>query len=99
MPAVPKKGEYTMDNTVTEMKDHSLIMKILYKAVENTIAKGLGGKKDDEDPEFRMLMAATVDGPLRSMMISGGMNNGVLPGMLEMANGHFLRGIRRMIRG
>ncbi len=99
MAAVPKKGEYTMDNTVTEMKDHSLIMKILYKAVENTIAKGLGGKKDDEDPEFRMLMAATVDGPLRSMMISGGMNNGVLPGMLEMANGHFLRGIWRMIRG
>lgn len=33
------------------------------------------------------------------MMISGGMKGGVMPGMLEMANGHFLRGLRRMIVG
>ena len=88
-----------MDNSVTEMKDHSLIMKIMYKAVENTIAKGFGGKKDYDDPEFRMLMASSAGSHLRSMMISGGMKGGVLPGMLEMANGHLLKGIIRMIKG
>jgi len=96
---VLKKGSFTMDNTVMEMKDYSLIMKIMFKAVESTIAKGFDGKKDYENPEFRMLMNSSAGSPLRSMQISGGMKGGVLPGMLEMANGHFFRGIRKMIRG
>ena len=77
----------------------SLIMKIMFKAVAATIARGFGGKKDYENPEFRMLMNSSAGSPLRSMMISGGMKGGVMPGMLEMANGHFLRGLRRMIVG
>ncbi len=88
-----------MDNTVMEMKDGSLVMKIMFKAVEATIAKGFGGKPDYENPEFRMLMNSSAGAPLRSMMISGGMKGGVLPGMLEMANGHFFRGIWKMIKG
>lgn len=98
-PPMLKKGSFTMDNTVLEMKDYSLIIKIMFKAVEATIAKGFGGKKDYENPEFRMLMNSSAGSPLRSMQISGGMKGGVLPGMLEMANGHFFRGLWRMIRG
>ena len=96
---VLKKGSFTMDNTVMEMKDYSLIMKIMFKAVEATVAKGYGGKRDYDNPNFRMQMASSAGAPIRSMMISGGMKGGVLPGMLEMANGHFFRGIRKMIRG
>ena len=98
-PPVLKKGSFTMDNTVMEMKDHSLIMKIMFKAVEATIAKGYGGKKDYENPNFRMQLASSAGAPIRSMQISGGMKGGVLPGMLEMANGHFFRGIWKMIKG
>ena len=98
-PSVLKKGSFTMDNTVMEMKEHSLIMKIMFRAVEATIAKGFGGKKDYENPEFRMLINSSAGSPLRSMMISGGMKGGVLPGMLEIANGHFFRGIWKMIKG
>ena len=98
-PPVLKKGSFTMDNTVMEMKDYSLVMKIVFKAVESTVAKGFGGKKDYENPDFRMMMNASAGAPLRSMQISGGMKGGVLPGMLEMANGHFFRGIWRMIKG
>lgn len=98
-PPVLKKGSFTMDNTVMEMKDYSLIMKIMFKSVEATIAKGYGGKKDYENPNFRMQMTSSAGAPIRSMMISGGMKGGVLPGMLEMANGHFFRGIRKMITG
>ena len=98
-PPVLKKGSFTMDNTVMEMKDYSLIMKIMFKSVEATIAKGYGGKKDYENPNFRMQMTSSAGAPIRSMMISGGMKGGVLPGMLEMANGHFFRGIRKMIKG
>ena len=96
---VLKKGCFTMDNTVIEMKDYSLIMKIMFKAVEATIAKGFGGKKDYENPDFRMLMNSSAGSPLRTMQISGGMKGGVLPGMLEMANGHIFRGIWKMIKG
>ena len=46
-----------------------------------------------------MLMNSSAGSPLRSMKISGGMKGGALEGMLEMANGHFIRGIRRMITG
>ena len=98
-PPVLKKGSFTMENTVMEMKDHSLIMRIMFKATERVIAKGFGGKADYENPEFRMLINSSAGSPLRSMMISGGMKGGLLPGMLEMANGHFFRGIWKMIRG
>lgn len=99
MPPVLKKGWFTMDNTVMEMKDYSLIMKIMFKFVEATVAKGFGGKKDYEAPEFRMLMESSAGGPLRSMQISGGMKGGLFQGLLEMANGHFFKGIGKMIRG
>ena len=94
-----KKGQFTMDNTVMEMKDYSLVMKIMFKATEMVIAKETGGKVDYENPEFRMMINASAGGPLRSMQISGGMKGGVIPGMLEMANGRFLRGIWKMITG
>ena len=38
-------------------------------------------------------------GPLRSMQISAGIKGGIIPGILEMANGHFFRGIWKMITG
>lgn len=98
-PVTPQQGQFTMDNTVMEMKDYSLIMKIMFQSVEATIAKGFGGKKDYEDPEFRMLMESSAGGPLRSMQISGGMKGGLFQGLLEMANGHFFQGIGKMIRG
>lgn len=94
-----RKGHFTMDNSVIEMKRYSLIMKIMFIAVERTVAKGYGGRKAYDEADFRMQMAASAGAPLRSMMISGGMKGGVLPGMLEMANGHFLRGIIKMIKG
>ncbi len=94
-----KKGSFTMDNTVMEMKDYSLIMKIMYRAVETTVAKGFGGKKDYQNPEFRMLILSSAGSPLRSMQISGGIKGGMFKGLLEMANGHYLKGIRKMIKG
>ncbi|MCM1057321.1 MAG: glycoside hydrolase family 3 C-terminal domain-containing protein [Firmicutes bacterium] len=92
-----RKGEFTMDNTVMEMKDYSLIMKIMFKAVEATVAKGFGGRKDYSDPVFRMMMNSAADASLSGMKISGGMNNHVLEGMLEIANGHPFRGIAKML--
>ena len=99
IPPVLKKGSFTMDNTVAEMKDFSLVMKIMFKATELVIAKSCGGKINYENPEFRMMINASAGGPLRSMQISGGIKGGIMPGLLEMANGHFFKGIWKMITG
>lgn len=82
-----------------DRKEDSFVMKIMYKAVEATVAKGFGGRADYENPEFRMMMASSAGAPLRSMQISGGMKGGLMQGLLDMANGHFLRGIKKMIIG
>lgn len=94
-----KKGGFTMENSVTDMKEFSLIMKILYKAMERVIARRFGGKRDYSNPGFRMMMAMAADCSLSCMKINGAMNNHVLEGMLDMANGHFCRGILGMIKG
>ena len=93
-----KKGTFTMENTVMEMKNYAWIMKIMYIAVEATVAKGFGGKKDYNDPAFRMMMTSAADCSLTGMKISGAMNNHVLEGMLVMANGHFIKGILTMMK-
>ncbi len=93
------KGQFTMENSVEEMKDYSLVMKIMYKAIEKTIAKGFDGKVDYSNPEFKMIMNASAGGPMRSMCISGGMRSGIFAGMVDMANGHFFKGIIKIIKG
>jgi beta-glucosidase len=96
-PSKHVKGQFTMENTVEEMKDYSLVMKIMFKGVERTIAKGFGGKADYSNPNFRMMMASSAGSPLRSMQISGGLRNGLMQGLLEMANGHFFRGMLKIM--
>ncbi len=92
------KGQFTMDNTVMEMKDYSLMMKIMFKAVEAMIAKNNGNKVDYNDPTFRMMISSSADCSLNGMKICGQMNNCVLEGMLEMANGHFFKGLLTMAK-
>ncbi len=92
------KGQFTMEDTVEDMKDEALIMKIMYKATEMVVKKGMGGKITEEnEAEYRMMMSSSAGSPIRSMMISGGIKGGVMPGMVDMANGHFFRGLGRMI--
>lgn len=95
----PQKGAFTMENTVMEMRDQSLVMRIMYHAVESVVAKGFDGKKAYDDPDFRMMMASAADCSMSSSQINGGIRDGIMQGMVEMANGHYLRGILRMVRG
>lgn len=96
----PKRGQFTLDNTCLEMKDNSLVMKIQYKVTEGIIARSFGGKKNYSDPAFKMMMTCATDCPLRATVISAGgaMTDGVAQGLVEMANGHFLRGLKAMLK-
>ncbi len=96
----PKKGQFTMDSTCMEMKEHSLVMKIQYKVTENIIAKSFGGKKDLSDPSYKMMLTCSTDCPLRSTIISssGSMSDSLAQGLLHMANGHYIKGIAAMLK-
>ena len=96
----PKKGQFTMDSTCMEMKDHSLVMKIQYMVTENIIAKGFGGKKDMSDPSYKMMLTCATDCPMRSVIISGGgaMSDSLAQGLLHMANGHYIKGIAALLK-
>ena len=96
----PKKGQFTMDSTCMEMKDHSLMMKIQYKVTEGIVAKGFGGKKDLSDPSYKMMLTCATDCPMRSVVISSGgmMSDSLAQGMLHMANGHYIKGILAMLK-
>jgi beta-glucosidase len=93
------KGQFTMDNSVAEMKEHSWIMKIIYKAVEKVISKGFDGKIDYNNPDFVMLMNSSAGSPFRTLQISSGIKGGLFKGVLEIANGNYIKGIMEIIKG
>ncbi len=65
-----KKGEYTMQNTIMEMKDDSFVMRMVFKVIENMMAKKFGGKKDYRNPTFRMMVVTAADCTLSGMKIT-----------------------------
>ena len=88
-----------MEHTTMEMKGHSLVMRMMFKATENAIAKSFGGKADYSNPAFKMMVMSGADSPLRATVLSSG---GTFPaniaeGLLEIANGHPFNGIRKMV--
>ena len=93
-----KKGSYTMQNTVMEMKEDSLVMKLLFQIIESMMAKKFDGKKDYRNPSFKMMVITAADCTLSGMKINSGMKNYLVEGLLEMANGHFFKGIIKMMK-
>ncbi|MGN0753788.1 MAG: glycoside hydrolase family 3 C-terminal domain-containing protein, partial [Aristaeellaceae bacterium] len=91
----PKKGSFTMDNSCMEMQDSSFIMKIQYMVTANIIAKQCG-TRDPNDPQFRMMLVSATDCPLRASVINsaGQMSDALGRGLLHMANGHLIKGLK-----
>ncbi len=95
-----KKGNFDMDSTLLELKDYSLIARIMCNVIENTIAKDMGIKPDYTNAEFRMAACSSVDASLRSMVIS---SCGKFPAklaafILESANGHPIKALGKLIK-
>ena len=95
---VIKKGQFTMEMSTMEMKDKSKVMNMMYKGTEKIIAQAFGGVADYSNPTFRMMMMSGADAPLRAAVISssGAFPANVAEGMLELANGHPIRGLKKM---
>ena len=96
----PKKGAFTMEHSTMELKDISAIMMQMFKGTESTIAKSFGGKADYSDPTFKMMVMSGADAPLRAAVLSscGAFPANLAEGMLAMANGHPLQGVKKMVK-
>ncbi|MBN1640596.1 MAG: glycoside hydrolase family 3 C-terminal domain-containing protein [Anaerolineae bacterium] len=89
-----RKGAYTLACSFQDMQD-SLIVRQIVKRIEKAIRGALGGV-DDGDPAFRMAMAGALSTPLKnlSLMDPDHMPRHVAVGIVHVANGRFLRGMR-----
>lgn len=94
-----QKGHFTMEDSTMEMKDLSAVMMQMFKGTESTIAKGFGGKVDYENPDFKMMVMSGADAPLRAAVLSSGgsFSAKIAEGVLAMANGHPVQGIKKML--
>ena len=92
-----KKGCFTKENTVMEMKEHSLLMKLLYFGMETVMARKYGGR-DYSNTTFKMMMMMSMDCSVSGMQINGGIKGYLLQGLVEIANGRPLKGIRMMLK-
>lgn len=91
------KGTYTMEDSVEEMQKDVRFMRVVYRAADWFIRRSLGGKITDEnEAQYRMMLASSMGSPMRTMMICGGIRGGLLSGVLDLANGHVLRGIGKI---
>ena len=92
-----KKGEFSKESTIMEMKECSLIMKLVYFGFETVMAMKYGGR-DYSNPTFKMMMTTAMDCSVSGMQINGGIKGYVLQGLVEIANGRFFKGIRLMLK-
>lgn len=93
-----RRGKFTMEMSSMEMKDRSFIMKKMFEGTEQTIAQAFGGVVDYSNPTFKMMIMSGADAPLRAAVISssGAFPANVAEGILELANGHLIRGLKAL---
>ena len=96
----PKKGQFTIDNSCLEMKDHSFMMWVQYLVTKSIVSKGIEGKKDMSNPTYKMMITSAVDCPMRAAVINSGgmMAEPLARGMVMMANGHIIKGVIEMTK-
>ena len=97
--AVPEQVRlrpFTVNSTLSDIQT-TRVGRTFVKQVKENIFKEL--KTDDGDNELTMILEAMLDDmPLRqlAMMSNGALNETILEGLLEMMNGHYLKGLKRM---
>ncbi|MDO4182314.1 MAG: glycoside hydrolase family 3 C-terminal domain-containing protein [Coriobacteriia bacterium] len=92
-----RRGTYTHNETVLEMMQTSWVMRIVYRIVHRYTKKGFPGNVDESNPEFAMMLSASVDCSLSCMKMFCSFDTTVIDGLLDIANGHYLTGWRKVI--
>lgn len=98
---VPQKRSirpFTANSTLGEVQT-SFVGRMFYKMIKKNMAKQFGGGDSEGMEEFiKIIDAMLEDMPIRqlAMMSGGAMTPAVVAGLVEMMNGHYLRGLKKM---
>ena len=97
----PRRGSFDENSSVLEMRHASLVMRIVYWAIERAVARRAGLRVDYGDVRFKMMMAAAAGLPMRAMvrMSEGTITPQLARFFVDTANGRPLRGLRALLRG
>lgn len=94
VPYTVQKGRFTMNDTIAEMKEYSLVMSALYRYVKKVVSKGA----KPGTPEYRMIIESSVGSPIRSIQISGGIKGNIFKSLLALANGKYIEGLITLLK-
>lgn len=89
---------FTVTSTHGEVKA-SFAGRMFYSAIKKNMMKQFSGGSGDNGDEFTKIIDAMLeDMPLRQLaMLSGdAMTLNVMEGLVEMMNGYYIRGLRKM---
>ncbi len=96
----PKKDHfgkpYDRNATLGDIKD-TVIGRILCSVVKKSMKKMLGGDTTPDPTMVLMMEKSVMEMPLRFMKMAGGITNRKLEGIVALANGHFIRGIGKLL--
>lgn len=94
------KGSYTMENTLLELSQHSLILKAVIWVMCRILKKMYGARKDARNPQYRMAYFSSIDCALFGLVNSSGgkISEKVALMCLDIANGKIIRAISRLLR-
>lgn len=90
-----KKGAFSMDNTVEEMRGQSLLAGLVYRVMEQRAANAGGGRKT---PEYRMALSSMADAPLRSLKIFRSKPSVLTEFLLDLSNGRLGKAVSGLIK-
>jgi len=84
-----RRGTYDMNSSLVELSKHCLLARVILWAGRFAIAKTLGRKPDDSDPEFRMMMTVAQTAPLRNLALTAphSMSGALARFIIRWANG------------
>lgn len=88
---------FTPNSTLGEVQA-CFVGRMFLKKIKQNMAKQFSGGGDGDDELTRMIDAMLEDMPIRQLaMMSGGvLTPSVMEGLVEMMNGHYLRGLKKM---
>ena len=94
-----KRGDFTLDASINDM-NHTLIGKVMKVMSKQMLMKATDTKSTETSSiEFKVMMAMVMDMPIRNTML---MSQGQFPesmayGILDIANGHWIKGLKRIL--
>lgn len=99
-PVPPERSirPFTANSTLGEVQA-SFAGRMFYKMIQKNMAKQFGGGNSEGMEEFAKIINAMLeDMPIRqlAMMSGGSMTPAVVAGLVDMMNGHYLRGLKKM---